>query len=73
MRKKQVLSLIAALGLTVGLLAGCGNSQSDAEGNNVAVSEESGDAGQAGGDNLPVDESGNQPDNYHAGRRHGYG
>lgn len=66
MRKKQVLSLLAAFGLTVGLLAGCGNSQSETEGNNVAVSEESGDAesgsadaGQAGGDNLPVDESGN--------------
>lgn len=64
MKKRQILSLITAFGLTIGLLTGCGNSQSN--GDSAAVSNGNGnagssgaDSGQGGGENLPVDENGN--------------
>ena len=66
MKKKRILSLFLACGLTIGMLAGCGNSGDGAKEDGAGVSEGTGnaengstDAGQAGGDNLPVDENGN--------------
>ncbi len=66
MKKKRIIGLFLACGLTIGMLAGCGDSQDGAKGDAAGASEEtenaedsSADAGQAGGDNLPVDENGN--------------
>lgn len=65
MRKKQIISLLAALGLVAGMFAGCGDAAGGGEAGGTAAEESKDGAGGeantggAGGDNLPVDENGN--------------
>lgn len=62
--KKQIVSLLTVFGLTLGMLAGCGQAEGgkNEEGASAAKSDgeaQAGTAGQSVGENLPVDESGN--------------
>ena len=63
MKKKRILSLFLACGLTIGMLAGCGNSGDGAKEDGAGVSEGTGnaengstDGGQAGEKQIRGDE-----------------
>lgn len=60
MRKKQIICLLLALVMAVGLLAGCGGHQNG--GNTPGTTENGGDT-QPASANLPVNESG-EPDPF---------